>query len=134
MYSKSELFNAPMRRGIIWKAVFGLCQALNPFPEEVEAKVFLDEVANFIVNVVSLYPPLVKLSFIAGLLLFEFHTIFFKLKRVSKLKIDERLRIFKRWLYGKGIIRDFARAFLAITNSAFFEHPYYMRKVGYPWV
>lgn len=132
MYSKSELFNPPHKKGMLWKIIFAMTSALKPFSDS--SKEVIEEVTNFVVNMLSLYPVLVRFFFIVGLLLFDFHTMFYSFRRVSRLKPQKRVEVLNRWLHSKGIVRNFARALLVLINSAFFEHPVYIKRIGYPWV
>jgi len=116
------------------KRIFlALIEVLNPYPGERE---FEEEIFNFIMKLISLYPFLVKLALFAGLFFLELYPIFSlkSVKPFSFTRYEKRLSIIENMLQKKtGIRRNLARAFKALVQMAYYEHPWYMKKTGYSW-
>jgi hypothetical protein len=116
------------------KRIFlALIEVLNPYPGERE---FEEEIFNFIMKLLPLYPFLVRVALFAGLFFLELYPVF-SLKSVKPFSFtgyEKKLSIIEEMLQKKpGIRRNLARAFKALVQMAFYEHPWYMKKAGYSW-
>lgn len=109
-----------------------LINTLNPYPERSDLE---KEVFDFVMKLLSFYPFLVRIAIFLGILFFEFYPIFFlkSLRRFSNMKYEKRLHIIEEMLQKGGIRRNLARAFKALIQMAYYEHPWYMKKAGYSW-
>jgi len=116
------------------KRIFlALINALNPYPERDDLE---EEVYNFIVTLLSLYPFIVRIALFVGLLFLEIYPLFSlkSFKPFSFMKHEKRVKIIEDMLCKKpGVRRNLARAFKALVQMAFYEHPWYMKKAGYSW-
>jgi len=118
----------------ITKRIFlSLINALNPYPEEEDLE---GEVYNFIMNLLSSYPLIVRIALFLGLFFLEVYPLFSlkSFKPFSFMNHEKRVKIIEDMLERKpGIRRNLARAFKALVQMAFYEHPWYMKKAGYSW-
>lgn len=136
MYSKSRLFDTPAPKlpSITRRTLLSVISALNPYPEygrEIE-----EEILRFTINMVMLYPFIVRFALFCGLIFLEIYAMFSPkgLRPFSMLSRERRLDLLESMLQkGPGIRRNLVRALKALVQLAYYEHPSYIKKTGYSW-
>ena len=93
-----------------------------------------DHSVDFTDYYVGFFPTHLRLGFPLGLLLLEFGPILYmrRLKRFSKMKLEDREKYVAGWVDSKSALRrDLIKGVKGLALVAFYSHPQVMDHIGY---